>query len=195
MLREAAARDGLAGRREAVDDHDQVDIDRTHDDNARHSVEPNWGARARWQAPLRQPAAGRPPDLRTGTQPLAARHPVRSGADPRAADRDHDAGVAVLPHRRQTLQHRLQVAPLACLAIGQLFVILVGGIELSVGSLLALCTVTGALAYGWDFGGPLVIPMMLATGVAVGWVTQENARDYFEEVRGKLGGTGRGLDR
>lgn len=37
--------------------------------------------------------------------------------------------------------------------------------------------------------------MMLATGVAVGWVTQENARDYFEEVRGKLGGTGRGLDR
>jgi ribose transport system substrate-binding protein len=26
-------------------------------------------------------------------------------------------------------------------------------------------------------------------------ITQENARDYFEEVRGKLGGTGRGLDR
>jgi ribose transport system permease protein len=52
----------------------------------------------------------------------------------------------------------VQVAPLACLAIGQLFVILVGGIDLSVGSLLALCTVTGALAYGWDFGGPLVIP-------------------------------------
>lgn len=62
----------------------------------------------------------------------------------------------------------VQVAPLACLAIGQLFVILVGGIDLSVGSLLALCTVTGALAYGWDFGGPLVIPMMLATGMAVG---------------------------
>jgi ribose transport system permease protein len=63
----------------------------------------------------------------------------------------------------------VQVAPLACLAIGQLFVILVGGIDLSVGSVLALCTVTGALAYGWgDFGGPLVIPMMLATGMAVG---------------------------
>jgi ribose transport system permease protein len=42
----------------------------------------------------------------------------------------------------------VQVAPLACLAIGQLFVILVGGIDLSVGSVLALCTVTGALAYG-----------------------------------------------
>jgi ribose transport system permease protein len=63
----------------------------------------------------------------------------------------------------------VQVAPLACLAVGQLFVILVGGIDLSVGSLLALCTVTGALAYGWgDFGGVLVIPMMLVTGMAVG---------------------------
>jgi ribose transport system permease protein len=62
----------------------------------------------------------------------------------------------------------VQVAPLACLAIGQLFVVLVGGIDLSVGSVLALCTVTGALAYGWDFGGPLVIPMMLLTGAAVG---------------------------
>src|SRR5262245_33648035 len=60
----------------------------------------------------------------------------------------------------------VQVAPLACLAIGQLFVILVGGIDLSVGSLLALCTVTGALAYGW--GGPFVIPTMLLTGAAVG---------------------------
>jgi ribose transport system permease protein len=60
----------------------------------------------------------------------------------------------------------VQVAPLACLAIGQLFVILVGGIDLSVGSLLALCTVTGALAYDW--GGAFVIPMMLLTGAAVG---------------------------
>jgi ribose transport system permease protein len=63
----------------------------------------------------------------------------------------------------------VQVSPLACLAIGQLFVILVGGIDLSVGSVLALCTVTGALAYGWgEVGGPLVIPVMLLTGMAVG---------------------------
>jgi len=63
----------------------------------------------------------------------------------------------------------VQAAPLACLAIGQLFVILVGGIDLSVGSLLALCTVTGAVAYGWEgIGGVLVIPMMLLTGAAVG---------------------------
>ena len=26
-------------------------------------------------------------------------------------------------------------------------------------------------------------------------ITPDNAKDYFEEVRGKLGGTGRGLDR
>ena len=65
----------------------------------------------------------------------------------------------------------VQVAPLACLAIGQLFVILVGGIDLSVGSLLALCTVTGALAYGWgSVGGVLVIPVILLTGMAVGWL-------------------------
>jgi ribose transport system permease protein len=64
----------------------------------------------------------------------------------------------------------VQVAPLACLAIGQLFVVLVGGIDLSVGSLLAVCTVTGAVAYGWgDLGGALVvIPVMLLTGAAVG---------------------------
>jgi ribose transport system permease protein len=61
----------------------------------------------------------------------------------------------------------VQVAPLACLAVGQLFVILVGGIDLSVGSLLALCTVTGALAYdAWP--APFVIPAMLVTGAAVG---------------------------
>jgi ribose transport system permease protein len=63
----------------------------------------------------------------------------------------------------------VQVAPLACLAVGQLFVILVGGIDLSVGSVLALCTVTGALAYGWGSLGPvLVVPMILVTGMAVG---------------------------
>jgi len=64
----------------------------------------------------------------------------------------------------------VQVAPLACLAIAQLFVILVGGIDLSVGSVLALCTVTGALAYGWgDFGGGiLTVAVILLTGVVVG---------------------------
>lgn len=65
----------------------------------------------------------------------------------------------------------VQVSPLAILAIGQLFVILVGGIDLSVGSLLALCTVTGALAFGWQDadGGVITILAILATGATVGW--------------------------
>ncbi len=64
----------------------------------------------------------------------------------------------------------VQVAPLAALAIGQLFVILVGGIDLSVGSLLALCTVTGSLAYQHIGGGVVTIAAMLLTGMAVGLV-------------------------
>jgi ribose transport system permease protein len=59
-------------------------------------------------------------------------------------------------------------AVIAVLAIGQLLVILTRGIDLSVGSTLALATVVGALAYGADHGGPLVIAAMLATGLAVG---------------------------
>jgi ribose transport system permease protein len=62
----------------------------------------------------------------------------------------------------------VQVAPLAALAIGQLFVILVGGIDLSVGSLLALCTVTGSLAFQHIGGGVVTIAAMLLTGMAVG---------------------------
>ena len=65
----------------------------------------------------------------------------------------------------------VQVAPLACLAIGQLFVILVGGIDLSVGSVLALCTVTGVarLRLGrLRRRHPLLVAVILLTGVAVG---------------------------
>jgi ribose transport system permease protein len=64
----------------------------------------------------------------------------------------------------------VQVAPLAALAIGQLFVVLVGGIDLSVGSLLALCTVTGSLAYQHIGGGVVTVAAMLLTGMAVGLV-------------------------
>ena len=59
-------------------------------------------------------------------------------------------------------------AVIAVLAIGQLLVILTRGIDLSVGSTLALATVIGALVFGADHGGPLVIGGMLATGLAVG---------------------------
>jgi ribose transport system permease protein len=61
-------------------------------------------------------------------------------------------------------------AVIAVLAIGQLLVILTRGIDLSVGSTLALATVIGALVFQDGHGGPLVIGAMLATGVAVGTI-------------------------
>ena len=64
----------------------------------------------------------------------------------------------------------VQVAPLAALAIGQLFVILVGGIDLSVGSLIALTTVTGSLAFQHGGGGLAVIVAMLLSGLLAGLI-------------------------
>jgi ribose transport system permease protein len=61
-------------------------------------------------------------------------------------------------------------AVIAVLGIGQLLVILTRGIDLSVGSTLALATVVGALVFEHSHGGALVISVMLATGVAVGLV-------------------------
>ncbi|MGP3915494.1 ABC transporter permease [Nonomuraea sp. 10N515B] len=61
-----------------------------------------------------------------------------------------------------------QSAVIAVLAIGQLLVILTRGIDLSVGSTLALASVTGALVYSAAPSGPVVVLAMLATGMAVG---------------------------
>jgi ribose transport system permease protein len=74
----------------------------------------------------------------------------------------------------------VQVAPLAALAIGQLFVILVGGIDLSVGSLVALTTVTGSLAFQHIGGGFVTLVAMLLTGLAVGFV------NAFLYVKGRM---------
>src|SRR3954471_23385021 len=74
----------------------------------------------------------------------------------------------------------VQVAPLAALAIGQLFVILVGGIDLSVGSLIALTTVTGSLAYQHIGGGLVTLVVMLLTGLLAGLI---NALLY---VKGRM---------
>jgi ribose transport system permease protein len=66
----------------------------------------------------------------------------------------------------------VQAAIVAVLAIGQLVVIVTRGIDLSVGSTLALATVTGALAYDTALlsSGFGVIATMIATGAAVGLV-------------------------
>jgi ribose transport system permease protein len=61
----------------------------------------------------------------------------------------------------------VQTSVLAVLAIGQLFVILVAGIDLSVGSVLGLSTVTGAIVYTAtsSAGGLLAFLVILITGV------------------------------
>jgi ribose transport system permease protein len=74
----------------------------------------------------------------------------------------------------------VQGAPLAALAVGQLFVILVGGIDLSVGSLIALTTVTGSLAFHHIGGGVVTILAMLLTGLAVGFI------NAFLYVKGRM---------
>jgi ribose transport system permease protein len=69
-----------------------------------------------------------------------------------------------------------QTAVIAMLAVGQFVVIVARGIDLSVGSCIALCTVVGALVFhavpGADSvtASMLVVVCMLATGAAVGLV-------------------------
>jgi ribose transport system permease protein len=63
-----------------------------------------------------------------------------------------------------------QTAAIAVLSIGQLLVVLTKGIDLSVGSTLALASVLGAIAYSHGSSGIVVIAVMLAAGAAVGFV-------------------------
>jgi ribose transport system permease protein len=63
-----------------------------------------------------------------------------------------------------------QSAVIAVLALAQLLVIVTRGIDLSVGSTLALSAVVGAMVFASVPSGPLVIAAMLATGTAVGAV-------------------------
>jgi ribose transport system permease protein len=63
-----------------------------------------------------------------------------------------------------------QSAVICVMAIGQLLVIVTRGIDLSVGSTLALATVVGALVYREIDSAAVVVPAMLLTGMAVGAV-------------------------
>jgi ribose transport system permease protein len=63
-----------------------------------------------------------------------------------------------------------QTAAIAVLAVGQLLVILTRGVDLSVGSNLALASVLGAIAFEHGATGVMVIVVMLAAGAAVGVV-------------------------
>lgn len=71
----------------------------------------------------------------------------------------------------RNLQNLLvQSAAIAALGVGQLFVILTRGIDLSVGSVLALSTVVGGVVWEAQHGGFLVITTILAVGLTVGLV-------------------------
>lgn len=63
-----------------------------------------------------------------------------------------------------------QTAVIAVLAVGQLLVILTRGIDLSVGSTLALASVVGALVFAATGGGVLSVLATLGAGLAVGAV-------------------------
>jgi len=63
-----------------------------------------------------------------------------------------------------------QTAVIAVLAITQLLVIVTRGIDLSVGSTIALAAVVGALTFEAAKSTPLVLLAMLGTGLAVGLV-------------------------
>ncbi len=63
-----------------------------------------------------------------------------------------------------------QSAVIAILAIGQLLVMLTRGIDLSVGSTIALSAVVGALIFQSTGGGVFTVLAMLGAGVAVGAV-------------------------
>src|SRR5919107_5401794 len=63
-----------------------------------------------------------------------------------------------------------QNASLALLALGMLVVIITGGIDLSVGSVMALAMVTIAIASKAGVPWPLCLLIGPAVGLAVGWV-------------------------
>jgi ribose transport system permease protein len=63
-----------------------------------------------------------------------------------------------------------QTAVISVLALGQLLVIITRGIDLSVGSTVALSSVVGALAFQHGASSPLVVLAILGTGLAVGIV-------------------------
>jgi len=83
------------------------------------------------------------------------------------------AGVLIpsflLPNRLLLLGQ--QVAPLALVAIGQTLVVLIGGIDLSVGAVLTLSLVLGAgIARGADAMVPVAIVVCLGAGALIGLV-------------------------
>jgi len=64
----------------------------------------------------------------------------------------------------------IQSASTAVLGLGQLLVVVTRGIDLSVGSVVGLCTVAGALEFLAGYPAPVVITTMLVVGAGVGFL-------------------------
>jgi len=60
----------------------------------------------------------------------------------------------------------MNVLPLACVALGQYFVILVNGIDLSLGPVMSVAGAVAALCFSWN--EPLALALALAAGLAAG---------------------------
>jgi ribose transport system permease protein len=63
-----------------------------------------------------------------------------------------------------------QTAVISVLAMGQLLVIVTRGVDLSVGAMVALSSVVGALAFGSLDAGLAIVVVMVATGLTVGLI-------------------------
>lgn len=72
-----------------------------------------------------------------------------------------------------------QIAPLMIVAVAMTFVITTGGIDLSVGSTLALVNALAAIALGADIPWPIVVVLMLLVGGVIG-----AAQGYFVAFEG-----------
>jgi ribose transport system permease protein len=72
-----------------------------------------------------------------------------------------------------------QIAPLMIVAVAMTFVITTGGIDLSVGSILALVNALAAISLGAGIPWPAVVVLMLLAGVLVGLV-----QGYFVAYEG-----------
>lgn len=65
----------------------------------------------------------------------------------------------------------VQASLVATIAMGQLVVVLTRGIDLSIGSCMALSTVVGALAFrDWNMGGFATLLAIVGSGAAIGFV-------------------------
>jgi simple sugar transport system permease protein len=72
-----------------------------------------------------------------------------------------------------------QIAPLMIVAVAMTFVITTGGIDLSVGSVLALVNALAAITLGDGIPWPLVVVLMLLAGAAIGMM-----QGYFVAYEG-----------